>query len=616
MAARIEDYAMLGNCRTAALVSRAGSIDWLCFPRFDSAACFAALLGSAENGRWQIAPSQPTTEIRRSYHDGTLILETRFVTDDGEAALIDFMPSTFRHSSVARIVVGIRGTVAFSMDLAMRFDYGHTVPWVEHHRAETLTAVAGPEMLILRTPVSLKPRAKHTTSRFTVTAGERIPFLLTHQPSHEPVPDPVDVEAALDETTYFWREFSDRCPDVGQWTNLVKRSLITLKALTYRPTGGIVAAATTSLPEHIGGPRNWDYRYCWLRDATMTLMAFMKLGYFDEAHAWREWLARSVAGRPDQMQIMYGLGGERRLPEYEIPWLAGYEGSQPVRVGNAAATQRQLDIYGEVADAMEQAIKGHLPRHQRIEAIAEVIVPFLEKAWRLPDEGIWEIRAVQRHFTHSKVMAWVAFDRIAMVADGVENGREFSAYCRRIADEIHAEVCREAYDETLGSFVQYYGSQLLDASLLQIALTGFLPPDDPRVTGTVKAIEKRLMRDGLLLRYETEHGVDGLPPGEGAFLVCSFWLADVYVLQGRDHDARALFERLAGLCNDVGLLAEQYDVADRRMLGNFPQAFSHVGIINTALNLHRVKGPAQDRASGAVHDGTSAAPAFAPSSAQ
>ncbi len=596
MAARIEDYALLGNCRTAALVSRTGSIDWLCFPRFDGAACFAALLGTAENGRWQIAPSAPTRSVRRSYQDGTLILETTFVTDEGEAKLIDFMPSTFRHSSVARIVVGVKGKVAFAMDLAMRFDYGHTVPWVERHAPQTLTAVAGPDMLVLRTEAVLKARAKHTTSQFTVGEGERVYFTLTHQPSHEPVAEAFDIDTALTKTDYFWREFSNRCPDVGPWTELVKRSLITLKALTYLPTGGIVAAATTSLPEQLGGQRNWDYRYCWLRDATITLMAFMKLGYFDEAHAWREWLARSVAGRPDQMQIMYGLAGERRLPEFEIPWLEGYEGSSPVRIGNAAATQSQLDVFGEVADAMEQAIKGHLHQHPRIEAIAQVIVPFLEKAWRQPDEGIWEIRAEQQHFTHSKVMAWVAFDRISTVAKGLKNGQEFSANCRRIADEIHEQVCREAYDEELGSFVQYYGCKCLDSSLLQIPLTGFLPPDDPRVTGTVAAIEKRLMRGGMLMRYETESGVDGLPPGEGAFLVCSFWLADVYVLQGRHDDAQALYERLAALCNDVGLLAEQYDTEDQRMLGNFPQAFSHVGIINTALNLHRIKGPAQERA--------------------
>ncbi|WP_353150298.1 glycoside hydrolase family 15 protein [Pollutimonas bauzanensis] len=596
MTVRIEDYALLGNCRTAALVSKEGSIDWLCFPRFDAAACFAALLGTPENGRWQIAPSGAVIDTKRSYRDGTLILETTFTTEEGVAKLIDFMPSTFTHSSVVRIVVGVKGTLRFHMDLAIRFDYGRTIPWVETHHTQTLTAVAGPEMLVLRCAVPLEGHGAQTTSDFTVTEGQREVFTLLHQPSHERVSDPFDAEAALAETEYFWHEFSSRCPDVGRWSGLVKRSLLTLKALTYLPTGGIVAAATTSLPEKLGGQRNWDYRYCWLRDATMTLLAFMSLGYFDEARAWRDWLTRSVAGNPDQMQIMYGLGGERRLPEYELPWLTGYESSQPVRIGNAAATQTQLDVYGEVADAMAQAIKGHLPAHPRIEAITEVIVPFLEKQWREPDEGIWEIRAEKRHFTHSKVMAWVAFDRISIVADAMKNGRQFSANCRRIANEIHAQVCREGYNSELGSFVQHYGSTNLDASLLQIPLTGFLPPDDPRVLGTVAAIEKRLMRDGLLLRYESEAGIDGLPPGEGTFLACSFWLADVYVLLGRDDDARALFEHLASLCNDVGLLAEQYDPHERRMLGNFPQAFSHIGIINTALNLHRAEAPAQKRA--------------------
>ncbi|KAA0910909.1 glycoside hydrolase family 15 protein [Pusillimonas sp. ANT_WB101] len=597
MAAPIENYALLGNCRTAALVSKEGAIEWLCFPRFDAPACFAALLGTSENGHWKIYPTGNVRAVHRQYVDGTMILETTFINDDGEAKIVDFMPSTFTHSSVARIVVGLKGKVTFDMDLVMRMDYGRTVPWVEQHGPHTHTAVAGPDMLVLRSRVPVTAQAQHSEARFSVSAGESKSFTLTHQLSHEPICDAFDVDEALTKTEYFWRQFSDRCPDTGPWTNLVKRSLVTLKALTYLPTGGIVAAPTTSLPEHIGGQRNWDYRYCWLRDATMTLMAFMNLGYFDEARAWRDWLTRSVAGNPDQMQIMYGLGGERRLSEYELPWLPGYEGSAPVRIGNAAATQYQLDVYGEVADAMQQAIKGRLPSHPRIEAIAEVIVPFLEQAWRQPDEGIWEIRAEKQHFTHSKVMAWVAFDRIALVASGMSNGQAFSDNCRRVANEIKEEVCREAFNPKINSFVQYYGSDCLDASLLHIPLTGFLPADDPRVIGTVKAIEQRLTRNGLLLRYETEHGVDGLPVGEGAFLACSFWLADVYVLQGRDQDARALFDLLAGLCNDVGLLAEQYDPEQRRMLGNFPQAFSHVGIINTALNLHRAKAPAQARAS-------------------
>ena len=597
MAAKIEDYAMLGNCRTAALVSREGSIDWLCFPRFDSSACFAALLGTPENGRWSITPAGAMREITRSYVDGTLILETIFATDTGVAKLIDFMPTSTAHSGVARMVVGLEGHVDFEMDLVIRFGYGRVVPWFEHHGEGCYTAVAGPDMLVLRTTTPVVSRDRHTCAEFTVHQGQRKVFTLTHQPSHEHVSEGYDFGAALASTNYFWREFSDRCPDIGEWTPLVRRSLITLKALTYQPTGGIVAAPTTSLPEMIGGERNWDYRYCWLRDATMTLLAFMSLGYFDEAAAWRDWLTRSVAGSPDQMQIMYGLAGERHLPEFEVPWLDGYENSRPVRTGNAAATQTQLDIYGEVADAMVQAIRGHLPSHPRIEAIAGVIVPFLEKAWRRPDEGIWEIRAEPRHFVHSKVMAWVAFDRIATVASTMSDARGFAANCRRIAKEIHREVCERGFDREQNSFVQHYGSNSLDASLLHIVLTGFLPPRDPRVIGTVNAIEQRLMRNGLLLRYETESGVDGLPPGEGVFLACSFWLADVYVLQGRYAEAEALFRHLTSLCNDVGLLSEQYDPTQGRMLGNFPQAFSHVGIIDTALNLHRRgQAPAVDRA--------------------
>lgn len=597
MASRIEDYAMLGNCRTAALVSREGSIDWLCFPRFDSAASFAALLGTPENGCWSLRPVGPLRSVRRGYQDGTLILETIFETDTGVAKLIDFMPTTWAHSSVARMVVGLEGHVDFHMELIIRFGYGRIVPWLEHHGEGCYTAVAGPDMLVLRTSVPLVSYDQHSHADFTVHPGQRKVFTLSHQASHEHVADGYDFGAALASTNYFWREFSDRCPDVGPWTALVRRSLITLKALTYQPTGGIVAAPTTSLPEMLGGKRNWDYRYCWLRDATMTLLAFMSLGYFDEAAAWRNWLTRSVAGSPSQMQIMYGLAGERHLPEFELPWLCGYEDSQPVRIGNAAATQTQLDVYGEVADAMAQAIRGHLPPHPRIEAIAEVIVPFLEQAWRHPDEGIWEIRAEPRHFVHSKVMAWVAFDRIAMVASTMRNGRRFALNCRRIANQIRNEVCEKGYDARRNTFVQHYGSRALDASLLHMVLTGFLPPQDPRIIGTVTAIEQRLMRDGLLLRYETETGVDGLPPGEGVFLACSFWLADVYVLQGRYAEAERLFTRLTGLCNDVGLLSEQYDPAARRMLGNFPQAFSHVGIIDTALNLHRRgQAPAVDRA--------------------
>lgn len=595
MPALIEDYALLGNCRTAALVDRCGSLDWLCFPRFDSPACFSALLGSSDNGRWRIRPSQPLTGTERRYRDSTMILETLFHTEQGSAMLVDWMP-VGEQDCVVRTVVGLSGQVEFDMELVMRFDYGSSVPWVEQAQPRTLTAVAGPDMLVLRSASDLHAVDHRTGSRFMVEAGEQLCYRLSFQPSHLPVQPAVEAELSLVETERYWREFAQRCPDVGGWTPLVKRSLLTLKAMTYAPTGGIVAAVTTSLPEQLGGERNWDYRYCWLRDATMTLLAFMNLGYYEEAAAWRKWLMRSVAGNPEQMQIMYGLAGERRLPEQTLPWLTGYEGSAPVRIGNGAATQRQLDVYGEVADAMSQAIRAGLPRHPRGAAIFRVILPYLESIWEQPDEGIWEIRGEPQHFTHSKVMAWVAFDRAATLAEPTEEGRAQAQHYRAVADRIHAQVCSRGIDPEHGHFVQAYGSTHTDASLLQIALTGFLPPDDPRVVATVARIESTLMRDGLLLRYDTAHGVDGLDPGEGTFLVCSFWLADVYVLQGRMTDAQRLFERLAGLCNDVGLLAEQYDPKAGRMLGNFPQAFSQLGIINTALNLYRAQNPAQARA--------------------
>jgi len=591
----IEDYALLGNCRSAALVSKDGSIDWLCFPRFDSPSCFSALVGAPENGRWKIAPRGPVERVGRAYLDGTLILETLFTTAQGTARITDFMPYSLQDNCVVRIVTGVCGRVAFDMDLVIRFDYGSTVPWVEKRDPGTLTAVAGPDMLVLRSTVATEGKDFRTLSQFDVAEGERVTFTLSHQPSHCKVTEPLNVDAAFAATHYFWREFSDRCPDVGPYTQHVKRSLITLKALTYQPTGGIVAAVTTSLPEWIGGERNWDYRYCWLRDSAMMLLAFVSLGFIDEATAWYEWLLRSVAGNPEQMQIMYGISGERRLPELELPWLGGYEGSAPVRIGNAAAAQFQLDIYGEVTDAVLQARKGGLQRHPRGVAIRNVILPYLEKAWHNPDDGIWEVRGPPRHFTHSKVMAWVAFQRAAVIAT-MEPGREdFARHCQQVAEEIHADVCRRGFNEELGSFVQSYGAKTVDASLLQIALTGFLPPDDSRFLGTVAAIERRLMKDGLLFRYRTEEDIDGLPPGEGTFLVCSFWLADAYVLIGRNDDARMLYERLLGLCNDVGLLSEQYDTQARRMLGNFPQAFSHIGIINTALNLQRAQAPVKER---------------------
>jgi GH15 family glucan-1,4-alpha-glucosidase len=588
MPSRIEDYAIIGDCETAALVGSHGSIDWLCWPRFDSAACFAALLGTTDNGRWLIAPADPSAHASRQYRDGTLVLETDFETADGKATLIDFMPPRQGSPTLIRLVVGRRGRVELQTELVVRFDYGASVPWVSRLADGGLSAVAGPEMLILDTPVALRGEDLRTVGTFSVEAGETIPFVLIHGPSHLPrSAAPEAADAALARTEAFWRTWSDRCPSVGPWTDAVRRSLITLKALSYQPTGGIVAAATTSLPEQIGGPRNWDYRYCWVRDATLTLLAFMKLGYHEEARAWRDWLLRAIAGSPAQAQIMYGIAGERRLPEWEVPWLPGYEGSRPVRVGNAAAAQFQLDVYGEVADALFQA-RRDMPVLERHNAIRVATLAYVEAAWRDPDEGIWEVRGGRRHFTHSKVMAWVAFDRASTIARETGNDAD-AARWRRIADEIHAEVCSKAFNAGIGSFVQSYGSHQLDASLLQMPIVGFLPATDPRVRGTVSAIERRLLHDGLVVRYDTEAGVDGLPAGEGAFLACSFWLADNYVLQGRREDACALFERLLALCNDVGLLAEEYDPRAKRMLGNFPQAFSHVGLISTALNLNRVE---------------------------
>ncbi|WP_223218248.1 glycoside hydrolase family 15 protein [Rhizobium wenxiniae] len=520
--------------------------------------------------------------------------ETEFSVGSGEAAIFDFMPPRDGSSNIVRIVEGRKGSVEFEIDLVIRFDYGRSVPWVSQDETGKLTAVAGPHRLTLEGPIELTGEDLHSKAKFVVSEGQRIAFTLTRSPSHLPVPITQDPEAALQHTIFFWQEFVGRCPPVNGYNEIVKRSLITLKAMTYMPTGGIVAAITTSLPEKIGGPRNWDYRYCWLRDATMTLMAFMTLGYFEEAAAWREWLMRAVAGTPEQMQIMYGVAGERSLPECELDWLSGYEGSLPVRIGNAAADQFQLDVYGEVADALVQARKHGLPPHPRTEFIGQVLLPYLEKAWREPDEGIWEVRGGRDHFTHSKVMAWVAFDRTAKLADDAGDVSSATRW-RLIADEIHADVCKNAYDDELGSFVQSYGSKTLDASLLQIPLVGFLPADDAKVASTVEAIEARLMRDGLLLRYETEATDDGLPSGEGAFLICSFWLCGALILLGRDADASKIFTRLCECTNDVGLLSEEYDPVAGRMLGNFPQAFSHLGLIATAMNLSRVEGPAEER---------------------
>jgi GH15 family glucan-1,4-alpha-glucosidase len=608
MAQPIEDYALIGDCKTAALVGRDGSIDWLCWPRFDSAACFAALLGTSENGRWLIAPEHPVLKVSRRYRPGTLVLETEFQTETGSAVIVDFMPPA-DGANLVRIVIGRSGRVGFRTEFAVRFNYGATVPWVSRLDDGTIDAIAGPERLVLRTPAALRGEDLKTVGGFAVEAGQSIPFVLSYGKSFQSPPPAIDPFNALESTASFWRNWSDRCPDAGPWTEAVQRSLITLKALTYAPTGGIVAAATTSLPERLGGVRNWDYRYCWLRDATFTLLALMHLGYYDEARAWRDWLIRAVAGSPEQVQIVYGVGGERWLPELTVPWLAGYENSSPVRIGNAAYQQLQIDVLGEVADAMFQARKAGMALTERGRALRPLVLEYLATAWREPDQGIWEVRGGPQHFVHSKVMAWVAFDRAAnRLSD--EESNESTQRWRKIADEIHAEICERGFDCELNAFVQAYGSKRLDASLLLIPLVGFLPVTDPRIKGTLRAIEERLLIDGeFVLRYEAENPGDGLPPGEGAFLACSFWLVDNYVLQGRYAEARRLFDRLLSRCNDVGLFAEEFDPLTGRMLGNFPQAYSHVGLINSALGLSREMGPAEERAEPQQPQAT--APAFA-----
>ena len=595
MASPIEDYALIGDCETAALVARDGSMDWLCWPRFDSEACFAALLGDANNGRWQIAPAASPVTVRRRYRPNTMIVETSFVTSDGEAMLIDFMPLRGAVScNLVRLVVGTRGTVEFGSEMVVRFGYGGTVPWVSRTEAGDLRAVAGPDMLVLRTPVPQRGEGLTTVAKFSVSQGERVPFVLTYVPSHLPPPDPIDPEEALRRTQAFWEEWASNCANTGEHTPLVVRSLLTLKALTYAPTGGIAAAATTSLPEQLGGARNWDYRFCWLRDATLTLLSLMNSGYFDEARAWRDWLLRAAAGSPWQTQIMYGLAGERWLFEREVPWLAGYEGAKPVRIGNAASAQLQLDVYGEVMDALHQGRRGGLEHAAAGWALQRALLAHLEQVWASPDHGLWEVRGDARHFTHSKVMAWVAFDR------GVKSAEIFGLEgpvdrWRRIRAEIHDQVCARGFNPRLGAFTQSYGSDRLDASALLMPTVGFLPPGEPRMKSTVAAVERTLLRDGFVLRYDTAATPDGLPPGEGAFLACSFWLADAYVLQGRTAEARRLFERLLTLCNDVGLLSEEYDIPRRRLVGNFPQAFSHVALINTAHNLTQLGKPSEQR---------------------
>jgi GH15 family glucan-1,4-alpha-glucosidase len=600
MALRLEDYALIGDTQTAALVGIDGSIDWLCMPRFDSHACFSALLGDSSHGRWQIAPVGAPRAARRRYRGDSLVLETEFRTDTGVARLVDCMPPRDRSPDLVRVVEGIEGEVRFEMDLVIRFDYGTIVPWVRRIDG-TLRAIGGPDALTLWSPVETRGVDLRTRAEFTVRAGERLPFLLAWHPSHEGT-SWIDPLKAVDETCAWWTQWASACRYRGEWRDLVVRSLITLKALTFAPTGGIVAAPTTSLPEQMGGVRNWDYRYCWLRDATFTLYAFLDNGYTEEAGAWREWLLRTVAGDPADLQIMYGVSGERRLTELELPWLPGYEGSAPVRVGNAAAEQLQLDVYGELMDAMYLAVRSGVPADAAAWALERTLVKHLESLWEQPDEGIWEVRGPRRHFTHSKVMAWVAFDRAIKIAEEFAQEAPLDRW-RTIRDRIHQQICERGYDRSAGTFTQYYGTTEVDASLLMLPLVGFLPPTDPRIAGTVAAIERELLRDGFLLRYRTherEEDVDGLPAGEGAFLPCTFWLADNYALLGRQAEARAIFERLAALANDVGLLSEEYDPGLKRLVGNFPQAFSHISLVNSVRNLSRRdhRSPAADRQQG------------------
>jgi GH15 family glucan-1,4-alpha-glucosidase len=582
---RIEDYALIGDLQAAALVERGGSIDWLCFPRFDSGACFAALLGTSEHGRWLLAPEANGEPTRRYLHD-TMVLETTWETDTGSVRIFDFMPPRGTNPDVVRIVEGVRGSVEMRSELVIRLDYGRIIPWVRRE-GDSRFAVAGPDALCFRTPAHTRGENMRTVSEFRVEEGQRVPFVLTWYPSHADPPERIDPEVALAETESFWREWNAACKvDLSpEWRDLLHRSLMVLKTLIYAPTGGIVAAPTTSLPEWIGGVRNWDYRYCWLRDATLTLLALLQAEHINEALDWRKWLLRAVAGDPSDLQIMYSVAGERRLTEFELPWLPGYEGSAPVRVGNAASEQLQIDVYGEVMDALYQARAHGLPREPHAWALQKTLLGYLERAWPEPDDGIWEIRGERQHFVHSKVMAWVAFDRAVRSVE--EQGLDGPAdEWRAVRDAIHAQVCERGFDKAVGSFVQAYGSKELDASLLLLPLVGFLPASDERIRGTIAAIERDLLDDGLVLRYRTHHNdVDGLPAGEGVFLPCSFWLVDCYELTGRHKEAHALFDRLVGLANDVGLLAEEYDPVAQRLLGNFPQAFTHLALVNSAFNV-------------------------------
>jgi GH15 family glucan-1,4-alpha-glucosidase len=585
MAAKIEDYALLGDCETAALVSKDGSIDWLCWPSFSSEACFCALLGSEENGYWRIWPARGSYTSTRKYRDHTLILETIFASNDGAVKLIDFMPIREHHSDVVRVVEGLHGSLSLRMELALRFDYGRTVPWVTAIE-DGIRGVAGPNLVMFHASVPVHGEDLKTVAEFTVQPGQRIWFTLTYGTSYEPEPAPIDAAQAERDTENFWIPWTRQLTYRGQYQQIVERSLITLKAMTYRPTGGLVAAMTTSLPESIGGVRNWDYRYCWLRDTTLCLLALANAGYCDEATAWQDWLLRALAGSPDQVQIMYGLRGERQLVEWEAEWLLGYENSRPVRVGNAASKQVQLDIYGEMLDCFFHALRSLAAHGEDEFRVLVLLLEHLEKIWREPDEGIWETRGGPQQFTYSKMMAWVAFDRAVKIAKKL-NYKAPLAKWESVRDTIHEEVCRNAFNEKKKCFVRSYGSNQLDASLLLMPLVEFLPGDDPRIRATVEAVERDLTVDGFVRRYDTSMSCDGLPSGEGAFLACNFWMVSSLKTIGRAEDARRLFEHLLPLCNDLGLLSEEYDPKSKRLLGNFPQAFSHIALVNAAFDLER-----------------------------
>jgi GH15 family glucan-1,4-alpha-glucosidase len=588
LALKIEDYGLIGDCETAALVGRDGAIDWLCWPAFDSDACFAALLGTQRNGRWLIAPTVEIKKSSRRYWDNTLILETRFETDDGIVALIDFMPPRGKASDVVRLVRGIKGKVKMRMQLVIRFGFGADIPWVKRTEDRSaLLAIAGQDMTVLRTPVETRGEDLTTVADFEVEEGKTAPFVLTYGPSHLDPPEPINPEQALADTEKFWTEWCSRCTYEGQYRDLVLRSLITLKALTFDPTGGIVAAPTTSLPEKFGGGRNWDYRFCWLRDATFTLLALMNSGYTEEASAWHNWLLRAAAGSPEHMQIMYGIWGQRRLLEWEAEWLPGYEGAQPVRVGNAAHAQLQLDVYGELIDAFHQARVAKLELDEESWDLERAVLKHLAEVWDQPDHGIWERRGDGKHYVFSKVQTWVAFDRAIKSAETFGFEAPLDEW-RALRDTICRDVCEKGFDEELNSFVESYGSKLLDASVLLLPSVGFLPPEDPRVRGTIAAIEKHMMRDGFVLRHDPREGIEP-QPAEGAFLACTLWLADAWVLAGDVPQAQALFDRVVGVANDLGLLAEEYDSGMKRQAGNFPQALTHIALINTAHNLDEAR---------------------------